>query len=69
MSEPSTVMSEGQVTLQSICPGCGEPIPVTVTVRVLVCECGVHQVIDTAPDLTDVAAHLWTHQEQEAEPW
>ena len=59
--ESRVVFDEQPVTLTAMCPGCGDPIPVSVVVSLQVCECGLHQTIVTNPDLTDMAAHLWAH--------
>ena len=61
MSEQRVIFDEASVELTSMCPGCGAPVPVAVQVRLTVCDCGQHQTIVTVPDLTDMAAHLWTH--------
>lgn len=55
------VFDEQTITLTAMCPGCGDPIPVMATVSLIVCGCGLHQTIVTTPDLTDMAAHLFTH--------
>ena len=57
------VLSEVSVAVEVCCPECGEPIPVTITATVTVCDCGRHQGLETTPDFTDVAAHIWLHEE------
>lgn len=61
MSEQRVVFDQAEVELTSMCPGCGAPVPVPVAVVLTVCDCGLHQTIVSTPDLTDMAAHLWTH--------
>lgn len=55
------VLSTAACVVDVACPLCGAPVPVTVEVRVVVCDCGRHQAIETVPDLTDVAAHGLLH--------
>ena len=66
MTEESegVVFDEQTVELTAMCPGCGDPIPVSVQVALVVCGCGMHQTILTTPDMTDMAAHLFTHDEE-----
>ena len=66
MGEETQVFSSGEVTLDAVCPECGDMIPVSVTVALVVCECGLHQTLGVAPDLTDVAAHIWVHEQEES---
>lgn len=65
MSEQTQVFSTGEVTLETLCPECGDTIPVVVAVALVVCGCGLHQEIAVAPELTDVAAHIWAHEQEQ----
>jgi hypothetical protein len=59
--EDTTVMSTADAVVHLSCPECSTLIPVVITAEVYVCECGRHQGILTTPDMTDVAAHAFTH--------
>lgn len=54
-------MSESMATVQ--CPNCPEQIDITISVSI---DDDGHggQVFNCEPDLTDVWAHHWTHEEQ-----
>ena len=43
------------------CPECGTEIPVTMTFLSTRVEGGI-LITDGEPDLTDVMAHVWTHE-------
>jgi hypothetical protein len=60
--EQRVVFDEQTVVLSSLCPDCGDTVPITTLVSVVVCECGGHQTVVTSPDMTDMVAHLWTHE-------
>jgi hypothetical protein len=56
------ITSQAECSVDVVCPECGDMIPIGIRVNVLTCECGgLHQVINSEPDLTDIAAHAWSH--------
>jgi hypothetical protein len=62
---PVQTLSEDTATVSVFCVECGEPVPVTVEVAVVVCDCGGnHQTLACVPNLLDVELHILTHEQE-----
>jgi hypothetical protein len=49
-------------TVQDSCPECGLSVPITVEFRATT-HTSEGLVLEGEPDLTDVMAHAWTHEQ------
>lgn len=45
------------------CPSCGESMPATVTCEILGDTDGEDQTLACTPDMTDIWAHVWSHDD------
>jgi hypothetical protein len=58
-------LSEDTATVSVFCAECGDPVPITVEVSVIGCDCGEnHQTLACVPNLLDVEMHVLTHQQE-----